>query len=80
MSDVPQCQQLVRLAPALALGSILGWERQKADQPVGVRTTAPGSDGLAGLVLITSAVVARVGGCVSNNEWPRWVGAGFDVC
>lgn len=57
MSDVPQWEQLVRLVLSLLLGGILGWERQQADKPVGLRTMALVSVGSAGFVLITLEVV-----------------------
>jgi putative Mg2+ transporter-C (MgtC) family protein len=68
MQEIPQWEQLVRLVLALVLGGILGWERQQAEKPVGVRTMALVAVGSAAFVLITLEVV----------EWVRTFNANVD--
>ena len=60
MNEVPFWEQVVRLVMSLLLGGLLGWERQRADKPVGLRTMALVAVGSAGFVLITLAVINEV--------------------
>ena len=60
MNEVSFWDELLRLVFALVLGGVLGWERQQADKPVGLRTMALVSVGSAGFVLITLEVVKWV--------------------
>lgn len=68
MSEVPQWEQLIRLALSMLLGGILGWERQQADKPVGLRTMALVAVGCAGFVIMTLEVV----------DWVREFNANVD--
>ena len=71
MNEVSFWQELLRLVIALGLGGVLGWERQQADKPVGLRTMALVSVGSAGFVLITLEVVAWVGQFNENVDPSR---------
>ena len=51
---------LVRLLIAAALGGLLGWERSRAEKPVGVRTMMLISTGAAAFALLGEQIVTSV--------------------